>query len=78
MKVSLHLRIVLDLLDEVVHGKLTVERQCYVADFVGLKTRLFTFKQLTDELAVHVLVCIQIELTKITVSSRSNLILTTE
>ena len=44
MKVSFHLGIVLDLLDEVVHCKLTVERQYYVTDFVALKTRLFTFK----------------------------------
>ena len=68
MKVSFHLGIILDLLDEVVHGKLTVERQCYVTDFVALKTRLFTFKQLTDELAVHVLIRIQVALTKISIS----------
>ena len=70
MKVTFHNGIVLDLLDEVVHSKLTVERQCYMTDFVGLKTRLFAFNQLTDELAVHVLVCVQIALTKIMFSQQ--------
>ena len=49
-----------------------------MTDFVALKTRLFTFKQLADELAINVLIRIKVALTKVKVSLKSNQVLTTE
>ena len=62
--VLLDLRIVLDLLYQVVHAKLIVERQCDSIDLVVLEAELVTSENLTDELTVDLVILVKVALAK--------------
>ena len=62
MQVALDNCIVFHLFEQVVHLKLLVEWQDHFVDFCILETHLFSTKQLANELAVHVMILVEITL----------------
>ena len=68
MEVLFDFLIVHDLCYDGVHAELTVEWKNHIVDFSILETRLFATKELTNELAVDILVFVEVALTTIKVS----------
>ena len=61
--ILLHLRIILDLLDQVIHAEFIVEWQGDSNDLVIFEALLVTAEDLTDELTVDLVVLVQVTFT---------------